>query len=575
MTADREGRRLASQQTRPRASFLGFDSREMILFGLVVALMGSTVGYVLTAWLGSAGAVEGALIAGCAVAVAVFILLLVKPSPLPAKKVSAYASLFFSLYLPVIGLVAIWSSSDFDRLLPYLFWYYPLLAYSKFNNVGKLGALLERLMIGGPIILLLVYVVAHSEVLRPDLLGILWAAVVSHTAYIILLDRLASYREALADARARAEEVQRGAEALKQNESRFLPVMHEAGLGLGMIDVDGRVAWANDTVTRWTGRDSIISLPFTDILSDQQRQSWPAQLRLLQGGDIPRIQFEWIVEAQDRPHIIESSFFLARPTGALPGGIIFVSRDITDVRELDAQLRQSQRMDALGRLTGGIAHDFNNLLTVMLGSAEALKYRFGEGTEERELAAIIEEAGERGADLVRHLLTFSQKQMLRPQSISAASLVKASTLLLKRGLPESIELHTGLNDRDWQILVDPGQFEAALLNLTVNARDAMPSGGRISIKVAALRAKAGASGSVSGDQVVVTVSDTGEGIPPEQLARVFEPFFTTKPADKGTGLGLSIVYGFVKQSGGDIQIRSKVGEGTDVLMIFPRYFGNL
>lgn len=575
MTASGDNRRVAQQQSRRRAPFLGLDSREMILFGLVVALLGSTVGYVLTAWLGSAGVVEGALIAGCAVAVAVFILLLVKPSPMPAKKVSSHASLFFSLYLPAIGLVAIASSSDFARLLPYLFWYYPLLAYSKFNNVGKLGELLERLMIGGPIILLLVYIVAHSEVLEPDLLGIIWAAVVAHTAYIILLDRLASYREALADARARAEEIQRGAETLRQNESRFLKVMHEAGLGLGMIDMDGRVAWANDTVTGWTGQGTIISRPFTEILSDQHRQSWPAQVRLLQGGDIPRIQFEWTVEAQGRRRIIESSFFLARPTGTLPGGIIFISRDITDVRELDAQLRQSQRMDALGRLTGGIAHDFNNLLTVMLGSAEALKHRFGQETEERELAEIIEEAGERGADLVRHLLTFSQKQMLRPQSISAASLVRASILLLKRGLPESIELLTNLDDGDWQILVDPAQFESALLNLTVNARDAMPASGRITITVVALRAKAGESGSVSGDQVVVTVSDTGEGIPPEQLARVFEPFFTTKPAEKGTGLGLSIVYGFVKQSGGDIQIRSKVGEGTDVRMTFPRYCGHI
>lgn len=559
---------MAQQKIRQRGPFLGLDSRETILFGLMVALIGSTVGYVLTGRLGSAGRVESVLIAGCAVAVAVFILLLVKPSPVPPKKVSGYASIFFSLYLPVVGMSAIWSGSEIIRLIPYLFWYYPLLAYSKFNNVGKLGRVLERLMIGGPIILLLSFVALHAEVLDPDILAIVWAAAVSYLAYVMLVDRLAGYREALADSRARAEEIQRGAETLKHNESRFLQVMHEAGLGLGMIDTDGSVAWANETLTGWTGRKEIISLPFTDILSDRHRQSWQSQVRLLQAGDIPRIQFECIVEVPGGARVIESSFFRAPSAGTLPGGIIFISRDITDVRELDAQLRQSQKMDALGRLTGGIAHDFNNLLTVMLGSAEALKYRFGQDTEERELAEIIEEAGERGAGLVRHLLTFSQKQMLRPQSISASEIVRASILLLKRGLPESIDLDIDLDDRNWQILVDPGQFEAALLNLTVNARDAMPAGGRISITVAALHAQAGESG---GDQVAVTVSDKGEGIPLEQLARVFEPFFTTKPADKGTGLGLSIVYGFVKQSGGDVQIRSKVGEGTDVSMIFPRY----
>lgn len=566
---------MTKQKNHRRGPFLGLDSRAMIFFGLVVGLIGSTMGYVLTAWLGTAGKLESALIAGCAVAVVVFILMLVKPSPVPAKKVSRYASIFFSLYLPTVGLAAIWGGSDFYSLLPYLFWYYPLLAYSKFNNTGKVGAFLERVMIGGPIILLLVYASAYPERLEPDLLGIIWAAGVSHTAYVILLGRLAGYREALADARARAEEIRRSADTLKQNESRFLQVMHEAGIGLGMIDPHGRVAWANETVTGWTGRESIISLPFAELVPDRHRQSWQTQVRLLEAGDIPRIRFECIVESQNGPRVIESNFFLPLPAGTLPDGIIFVCRDITDVRELDAQLRQSQKMDALGRLTGGIAHDFNNLLTVMLGSAEALRYRFEHSTEERELAEIIEEAGERGARLVRHLLTFSQKQMLRPQSISASGLVKSSILLLKPGLPESVELHTDLEDGEWQILVDPGQFEAALLNLTVNARDAMPSGGRISIKVSLLDAETGDTGSVKGDRVVVSVSDTGEGMPPEQLARVFEPFFTTKPADKGTGLGLSIVYGFVRQSGGDVQIQSIVGAGTEVMMIFPRHSGDV
>ncbi|MGE6698500.1 two-component system sensor histidine kinase NtrB [Hyphomonas sp. NPDC076900] len=565
---------MAQQQNSRRGPFLGLDSRATILFGLVVALFGSIVGYVLTAWLGTAGKLESAFIAGCAVAVVVFILMLVKPSPVPAKKVSRYATVFFSLYLLAVGLAAIWGGSDFYSLLPYLFWYYPLLAYSKLNNVGKRAALLDRVMVGGPIILLLVYASAHPEVLEPDLLGILWAAGVSHAACVILLGRLAGYREALADARARAEEIRRSADTLKQNESRFLQVMHEAGLGLGMIDPHGRVAWANETATGWTGRGSIISLPYAELVPDRERQSWQTQVRLLQAGDIPRIRFEYIVETQSGPRVIESNFFLAPPASTLPAGIIFVCRDITDLHELDAQLRQSQKMEALGRLTGGIAHDFNNLLTVMLGSAEALKFRFGPGTEEHELAEIIEEAGDRGAGLVRHLLAFSQNQMLRPQSMSASGLVRASILLLKPGLPESIELHTDLEDGNWQILVDPGQFEAALLNLTVNARDAMPSGGRISIKVSLLDAGTGDTGGVSGDRVVVSVSDTGEGIPPQQLARVFEPFFTTKPADKGTGLGLSIVYGFVRQSGGDVQIRSRVGRGTEVMMIFPRHSGN-
>lgn len=562
---------MPEQLIRRRNSVFTLDARRTVLLGLCVALVGVAVGFVLTGWLGTASPAESGLIAACLVVVTLFIALLLKPSPWPAQKVSALASAFFSAYLPVVALSATWASSEFYRVLPYLIWYYPLLVFNKFNNSGRTGALLDKIIAAGPILLLLLYVTLHSEVLDADLLGILWAAGTAHVAYAIFLDRFTGYREALADQYARAEESVKTANSLRENERRFQEALHQAGLGLGMIDAEGRLAWANQTVIVWAGRGDIVSIPFTEILSEENRQPWKDQVGLLQNGQITRMLFECKVAGPGGDRVIESTFFLAPSVASLPNGIIFICRDITDVRELDAQLRQSQKMDALGRLTGGIAHDFNNLLTVMLGSAEALQDRLSQGSEERELAEVIEEAGERASGLIRHLLSFSQKQALSPRSCSPSRLVEEASHLLTHGLPETVDLHLELKDAGWQIRVDPGQFEAALLNLVVNARDAMPDGGRISIRVEASAGAGMEAGILLGEHVAVTVADTGVGIPADQVGRVLEPFFTTKAPDKGTGLGLSIVYGFVKQSGGDISICSQLGKGTEITLAFPRF----
>ncbi len=256
------------------------------------------------------------------------------------------------------------------------------------------------------------------------------------------------------------------------------------------------------------------------------------------------------------------------------GGVMVYFRDVTQDRRIAEQLGQAQRMDSLGQLTGGVAHDFNNLLTVILGNAEVLADRFAEGAAERAMADMIVAAATRGAEMTNRLLAFSRKQALEPRVVDLEQLVRAFSPLLVRAIGEQVQLEIVGRPGLWPASVDPGQLEVALLNLVVNARDAMPAGGRVVIETGNAEFDAAYAEQHAdlqpGCYAMLAVSDTGHGIPPDILPRVFEPFYTTKGVGKGTGLGLAMVYGFVKQSRGHAAIYSEVDRGTTVRLYFPR-----
>jgi signal transduction histidine kinase/ActR/RegA family two-component response regulator len=245
--------------------------------------------------------------------------------------------------------------------------------------------------------------------------------------------------------------------------------------------------------------------------------------------------------------------------------------------QLEEQLRQSQKMEALGQLTGGLAHDFNNMLAVIISSMELVQRRLARGESDvRRFIDSAVDASERAATLIKRLLTFARRQPLAPEPIDANKFVAGMSDLLRRTLGEHVRLETILAGGLWRTHADPAQLESAILNLAVNARDAMPSGGRLTIETANCHLDdnyaARHAGVPAGQYVLVAVSDTGTGMAQEVIAKAFDPFFTTKSAGKGTGLGLSQVYGFVKQSGGHVKIYSELGHGTAVKIYLPRFF---
>jgi PAS domain S-box-containing protein len=249
-------------------------------------------------------------------------------------------------------------------------------------------------------------------------------------------------------------------------------------------------------------------------------------------------------------------------------------RDITDKTAAEQQLRQSQKMESVGQLTGGIAHDFNNMLTVITGTIDILTDAVSGKPELVAIAKLISEAADRGAELTGHLLAFARKQPLQPREIDANALMIESEKLLRRTLGEQVEIDLRLENDVWPALIDPSQLTSALLNLAVNARDAMPDGGKLTLEtknVVLDQGYARTNAEVqAGDYVMVAVSDTGDGIPEAIRQKIFEPFFTTKEVGRGTGLGLSMVYGFVKQSGGHIKVYSEEGYGTTFKLYLPR-----
>ena len=255
-------------------------------------------------------------------------------------------------------------------------------------------------------------------------------------------------------------------------------------------------------------------------------------------------------------------------------GFAKITRDITERREalikleqMHQQLAESQKLDALGQLTGGVAHDFNNLLMVISGSVHTLRKAVDDDPKCQRALAAIEAAAKRGASLTSQLLTFARRQSVNPQAVDVAERINAVREVLDIGVGSAVMLHFEIDADVWPVMVDVAEFETALVNLVVNARDAMDGGGVIT--VSAHNAPAGDEAGAGG-HVAISVEDTGSGIAPDILGKIFDPFFTTKPVGKGTGLGLSQVHGFAHQAGGTVKVASELGQGTRITLLLPR-----
>jgi two-component system, cell cycle sensor histidine kinase and response regulator CckA len=292
-------------------------------------------------------------------------------------------------------------------------------------------------------------------------------------------------------------------------------------------------------------------------------------------GSVTPLEVEFrTVRADGKVKWFQAHAIVVRDSDGSATRLIGLNSDITEHRNLKDQLRQSQKMEAIGRLAGGIAHDFNNLVTVVAGYGELLLSRRSPDDPERQEIEEIVKAGNRTAQLTRQLLAFSRKQILEPRVVCLDDVASGIERMLRRLVGENIDLILTPAEDLWSVRVDPSQVEQVLMNLAVNSRDAMPGGGSLAVSTANvvldeafLKANKGA---VPGPHVVLSVRDTGCGMDDETISHIFEPFFTTKEAGKGTGLGLATVYGIVKQSGGYIEVESAVGRGTTFRVYFPR-----
>ena len=350
-------------------------------------------------------------------------------------------------------------------------------------------------------------------------------------------------------------------------------LMDEAREAIIVRDLDHRVRFWNKGAERvygWSAEEAL-GRSVADLYPD------PAQLheafsRLLERG-------EWNGELQHHRKdggvlTAECHWTLVRDDQGHPKSVLAINSDITKRLALEEQLKQSQRLEVIGQLTGGVAHDFNNLLTVILGNSDLLAAQLTDNPKLHRMVDMTRAAAQSGAELTKRLLAFARRQPLQPKPVDVNQLLAGMDGMLRRTLGEHIEIEYVRGAGLWSALVDPSQLESAVLNLCVNARDAMKAGGRLTIETANAsidQAYADQHAEVeTGQYVLVSVADTGAGILPEHLLRIFEPFFTTKGAGKGTGLGLSMVYGFVKQSRGHIKVYSEIGNGTIVRMYLPR-----
>jgi PAS domain S-box-containing protein len=370
----------------------------------------------------------------------------------------------------------------------------------------------------------------------------------------------------------------RAAAALAESEERFRTLFQGSPIGISVIDMGGKVFELNPACRKMLGigPDELVSTKlFDELTHPDSREKDEARYAELVNGNCDQVRMEKRHLLRNKKEVwADLHLFLLRDHQGHPSYVIGMSMDITERKLLEEQLRRAQRMETIGTLAGGVAHDFNNLLTVIKGYCDLMMERVKKEADLMGYMGQIDHAAEHAASMTRQLLAFSRQQVLQPKIFNLNELVTNADKMLRRLIGENIEMETVTAAEAGSVMADPGQIESVIMNLAVNARDAMPNGGKLTLETANVELDEAYAqqhfGSKPGSYVMLAVSDTGIGMDAETKSHIFEPFFTTKELGKGTGLGLSTVYGVVKQSEGYIWAYSEPGKGATFKIYLPR-----
>ena len=364
-------------------------------------------------------------------------------------------------------------------------------------------------------------------------------------------------------------------EARSKSEMHYRELVENATYGIYRSTTDGTFLYVNSGLAAMLGyqsKDELLAANLADHIYGNPSERSRIIEKAAQIGRLEAVEVEW-KRKDGKPIKVHLSERAVRDEQGQLEGFEAIVENVTEQRSLEQQFRQAQKMEAVGRLSGGIAHDFNNLLGVIIGYSEFLEERLDQNDQLRKNAEEIKKAGQRAASLTRQLLAFSRQQVLEPRVVDLNTVVAETEKMLRRLIGEDIALTTALASELGRVKADQGQIEQVIVNLAVNARDAMPHGGKLILETANVELDEAFasqhSPTVPGRYVMLAVTDTGVGMEKEVQAHIFEPFFTTKGKDKGTGLGLSVVYGVVKQSGGYIWVYSEPGKGTTFKIYLP------
>lgn len=553
-------------------------ARNVVLIAMVIAFFGALLGLVFGIKLGGVSGLEARIIELCIVVTGGMMVLLYFKPDMATNVITGVLTVYFIFHLNAGAIMAFRGSGDIVRILPYIVWFFPLVVFHQLTNFGTYKRAIS-LLVGLSPIPISVYVFGHPAF--PVAIGALDAIVTflaSFFAFVLFVDVFTRNRDQEILSAARAEEADRTAAVLRISEERFRLLSLATNDLVWDVDLKSGNVW-------WS--DSLLDIYGYDPREPQNNlRAWKTWVHpedrdgVFRGLDsaIQNKESNWTSEHRFVCadglilNVIVRGFILYNDADE-PIRVLGSTSDVTELRNLEKKLRQSQKLEAVGQLTGGIAHDFNNLLTIIVGSAEILVEVHSNDPDARELAESTLKAADRGADLINRLLSFARLQALAPQQLYPGQLLTGLEALIRRTIDEDIIISINCAADVLPIEVDRGQLENAILNLVINARDAMPDGGHLIVEASNVTLAADDllqfELTTAGPYVMIAVSDTGCGMRSEIAERVFEPFFTTKEVGKGSGLGLSMVWGFVRQSNGHAQIYSEPGEGTTVKLYFP------